>query len=164
LSTIRVKLTDSNKSPSNRTLNNNASDSHSIDVTNSKNFVDAETLRLKNMYERLNQRATPTTTGNGHYLKFTKDGEHKRLWFDHTKTTESDVEYPSDPGKKIHRVMFYCYQVENGQRSDVLEEWTTSVRTSKDILKWLLKGYFEIDITRHGMSKNDTRYDVDPVL
>jgi len=77
---------------------------------------------------------------------------------------EEDIEYPSEPGKKIHRVKFYVYQVENGRKSGILEEWTASVRTSKDIIKWLVKGYYEIDITRHGMNKNDTRYDVDPVL
>jgi len=160
---LRVTVIDSNKSASNSTLKN-ASNSTNVTNSDKPNFVDAETLRLKEMYERLNQRTSPTATGNGHYLKFKMDGEHKRLWFDHTKTVESDVEYPSEPGKKIHRVIFYVQQIENGRKSDVVEEWTTSVRTSTQIIKWLVKGYYEIEITRHGMTKNDTRYDVDPVL
>jgi hypothetical protein len=160
---LRVKVQEYNASPSNRTLKENASASHSIDVTNPKNFETAETLRLKEMYERLNQRATPVQIGDGHYLKI-KAGEHKRLWFDHTKTTEADVEYPSEPGKKVHRVKFYVREITNGKKSDVEEEWTTSVRTSTSIIKWLLKGYYEIDITRFGSTKNDTRYECDPVL
>jgi len=156
------KIDSASHSSSHSTSANNTS----TQATNNNakpTFVDAETLRLREMYERLNQRMSPTS-GNGHFLKFTKDGEHKRLFFDHSKTVEEDIEYPSEPGKKIHRVKFYVYQVENGRKSGILEEWTASVRTSKDIIKWLVKGYYEIDITRHGMNKNDTRYDVDPVL
>lgn len=153
----------SNSGSSSATIKNSNTAIKTSTSDNRPHFETAETLRLRDMYERLNQRAS-STPGNGHFLKFTKDGEHKRLFFDHTKIVEEDIEYPSEPGKKIRRVKFYVYQVENGQRSNILEEWTASVRTSKDIIKWLMKGYYEIDITRHGMSKNDTRYDVDPVL
>jgi hypothetical protein len=86
------------------------------------------------------------------------------LWFDHAKTVEADVEYPSEPGKKVHRVKFYVREITNGKKSDIEEEWTTSVRTSTSIIKWLVKGYYEIDITRFGSQKNDTRYECDPVL
>lgn len=147
--------TSNSNSSSDRTDKNSASNSGK---------VTDEAQHLRDMYERLNKRsALAGTTGNGHYLKL-KDGEHKRLLFDANKVTEDDVTYPSNPDKPVHRVKFLVKEIVNGKTLDVEEEWTTSVRTSTQVLKWLLKGYNQFDISRFGTDKNSTRYEVDPVL
>jgi hypothetical protein len=35
---------------------------------------------------------------------------------------------------------------------------------STQILKWILKGYNTIDVSRFGSEKNNTRYEIDPIL
>lgn len=151
--------TSNSNSPSDRTDKiNGASASNG-----NSNEVTGEAQRLKDMYERLNKRSALAGAGNGHYMKM-KDGEHKRLLFDPNKVTETDVSYPSAPDKPVHRVKFLVREIVNGKTSDVEEEWATSVRTSTQVLKWLLKGYNQIDIARFGTDKNNTRYEIDPVL
>ena len=144
--------TSSSNSSSDRTDNN---------ASNGKVTDDAQ--RLRDMYERLNKRSAAGTNGNGHFLKI-KDGESKRLLFDSNKITEGDVAYPSNPNKQVHRVKFLVKEIVNGKPSDQEEEWTTSVRTSTQVLKWIMKGYNQIDISRFGSDMNNTRYEVDPVL
>ena len=133
--------------------NNNASKSPGNKVT------DAEAKRLREMLDRLNKR----TASAGHYVKL-KDGESKRFLFDIDNMSEEDVAYPSNPTKPVHRIKFGVREVMNGKTSDTVEEWTTSSTTGKTVLKWLLKGYNQFDIARFGSAKNDTRYEVDPVL
>ena len=35
-------------------------------------------------------------------------------------------------------------------------EWTTSKTTGKEVLKWIMKGFFLLDISREGSGKFDT--------
>ena len=149
-------VSNHNIGSSDRTQNN-----ASTNNGNGHKVTEAQAERLREMLDRLNKRTA--SGGSGNYLKL-KDGENKRLQFDIDKFTEEDVAYPSNPNKLVHRVKFQVREILNGKTSDTEEEWTTSVTTSKSILKWLAKGYNQFDVSRTGSDKNNTRYEVDPVL
>lgn len=62
------------------------------------------------------------------------------------------------------RVNFWCWDItEEGQQDNLNNKepscWTASP-TSKDVIKLLKLGYFTQVIIRHGMTKENTWYDV----
>ena len=100
------------------------------------------------------------------------DGEIVCLLFDPNKVEHIVVTYPKKEGEKeepkpVNRIKFWVKQAdENGnvQKDSEEIEWTASETTGKAILKWVLKGFFLLDIERHGSGKFDTKYEISPHL
>ena len=69
--------------------------------------------------------------------------------------------------KTINRIIFYVKEAnDDGAVSDDSEEveWTTSETTGKEVLRWVLKGFFLLDVCRKGSGKYDTKYTISPHL
>lgn len=107
---------------------------------------------------------------NSKFLKFA-DGEEKVLLFDPNKAEHVVLTYPSKEGepenKPTNRIRFYlkAAKVDGTIADDVEEvEWTTSETTGKEVLRWVLKGFFLLDVSRKGSGKFDTKYTISPHL
>jgi hypothetical protein len=122
--------------------------------------------KLEGIVKQLDEKTT-----NSRFLKIA-DGEIVCLLFDPTKVEHIVVTYPKKEDEKeepkpVNRLKFWVKQTdENGIVPKDTEEieWTASETTGKAILKWVLKGFFLLDIERHGSGKFDTKYEISPHL
>lgn len=125
--------------------------------------------KLQNIVNQLEEKST-----NSKFLKFV-DGEEKVLLFDPNRVEHVVVKYPTKEGeeesKPTHRIKFFLKEAhgkDNGNSviTDEIDEieWTTSETTGKEILRWVLKGFLLLDISRKGSGKFDTKYTVAPHL
>ena len=121
--------------------------------------------KLQGIMNQLEQEST-----NSKYLKFV-DGEDKVLLFDPNKAEHVVITYPTKEGepenKPTNRIRFYLKAARSdGTISDNAEEveWTTSETTGREVLRWLLKGFFLLDVSRKGSGKFDTKYTISPHL
>lgn len=121
--------------------------------------------KLQDIMDQLEQKST-----NSKFLKFA-DGEEKVLLFDPKKAEHVVITYPSKEGESenqpTNRIRFYLKEanVDGTIRDDVEEvEWTTSETTGKEVLRWVLKGFFLLDVSRKGSGKFDTKYTISPHL
>ena len=122
--------------------------------------------KLEDIVKHLDAKTT-----NSKFLKIA-DGEIVCLLFDPMKVEHIVVTYPKKEGEKeepkpVNRIKFWVKQVdENGivPKDSEEIEWTASETTGKAILKWALKGFFLLDIERHGSGKFDTKYEISPHL
>jgi hypothetical protein len=163
------------------TTNNNKSTSSSEnksknDVTNENSAVaklaatrsaltEDTRQKLQVIMDQLEQKST-----NSKFLKFA-DGEEKVLLFDPNKAEHVVITYPSKEGepenKPTKRIRFYLKEANaDGIIMDDAEEveWTTSETTGKEVLRWVLKGFFLLDVSRKGSGKFDTKYTISPHL
>ena len=93
-------------------------------------------------------------------------GQHKEQNAEHVVIT-----YPNKEGeptnKPTNRVKFMLKEAnEDGRVPDDREEieWTTSETTGKEVINWIMKGFFLLDVSREGSSKFDTKYTLSPHL
>jgi hypothetical protein len=121
--------------------------------------------KLQVIMDQLEQKST-----NSKFLKFA-DGEEKVLLFDPDKAEHVVITYPSKEGepenKPTKRIRFYLKEANaDGIIMDDAEEveWTTSETTGKEVLRWVLKGFFLLDVSRKGSGKFDTKYTISPHL
>ena len=121
--------------------------------------------KLQGIMNQLEQEST-----NSKFLKFA-DGEDKVLLFDPNKAEHVVITYPTKEGepenKPTNRIKFYLKAARSdGTISDNAEEveWTTSETTGREVLRWLLKGFFLLDVSRKGSGKFDTKYTISPHL
>lgn len=121
--------------------------------------------KLQDIMDQLEQKST-----NSKFLKFS-DGEEKVLLFDPNKAEHVVITYPTKEGepenKPTNRIRFYLKEAKvHGTIADDVEEveWTTSETTGKEVLRWVLKGFFLLDVSRKGSGKFDTKYNISPHL
>ncbi|MGH9978860.1 MAG: hypothetical protein ACRD8Z_23965 [Nitrososphaeraceae archaeon] len=122
--------------------------------------------KLEGIVKQLDEKTT-----NSKFLKIA-DGEIVCLLFDPNKVEHIVVTYPNKEDEKeepkpVNRIKFWVKQAdENGivPKDSEEIEWTASETTGKAILKWVLKGFFLLDIERHGSGKFDTKYEISPHL
>lgn len=121
--------------------------------------------KLQGIMNQLEQKTT-----NSKFLKFA-DGEEKVLLFEPNKAEHVLITYPSKEGepenKPTNRIRFYLKEANvDGTIVDDVEEveWTTSETTGKEVLRWVLKGFFLLDVSRKGSGKFDTKYTISPHL
>ena len=93
------------------------------------------------------------------------------LLFDPEKIEHVVITYPNKEGepanKPMDRVKFMLKEANyDGRVPEDREEieWTTSETTGKEVLKWIMKGFFLLDISREGNGKFDTKYTISPHL
>jgi hypothetical protein len=123
--------------------------------------------RLEEMARQLDQ--TINQKGSGSYLRLAA-GETKVLLFspDPTKYKKEPVTYTDkQTGRSdtVERMKFLVYEADqDGNISDDAEEeeWTISLTTARDVLKWMSKGHFLLDVERQGSTKRDTKYFISP--
>jgi preprotein translocase subunit SecF len=101
-------------------------------------------------------------SSNAMFIKF-KDGEHKLLSFIPEKTYSDMVSYPNSPDKPVKRYKFYAYDLTFNRNSQEEKEWTVGPTVTKELLRWISKGYFVFSITRHGVDLKTT-YDIEPEI
>lgn len=123
----------------------------------------------KRKLDKLDSDIKPKST-NSKFFKFTA-GEEKCVLFDIDKIEHVVVKYPPKEGetesKPTNRVKFMIKIAHSdGTVTDDTEEveWTASETAAKEVIKWMRKGFFLLDIHREGSSKNDTKYDISPHL
>jgi hypothetical protein len=147
--------------------NNVISENSAIARLAAARSVLAENTRQKLQYimDQLEQKST-----NSKFLKFA-DGEEKVLLFDPNKAEHVVITYPTKEGepenKPTNRIRFYLQEAKiDGTVADDTEEveWTTSETTGKEVLRWVLKGFFLLDVSRKGSGKFDTKYAISPHL
>lgn len=169
--------TSTSKSASTSTQNNSTSqvqgtngesDNPVAKLSASRSLLSEDTRdKLQNIVDQLETRST-----NSKFLKIA-DGEEKCLLFDPGKVEHIVVKYPTKEGedesknKPVNRVKFFLKEAHgdgtlDGNAEDI--EWTTSETTGKEILRWVLKGFFLLDISRRGSGKFDTKYTIGPHL
>jgi hypothetical protein len=94
------------------------------------------------------------------------------------------VTYPNAPDKPVQRYKFYVYDLtttalSSGLNSTTIttttddnnvpikeeeeQEWTVNATVARELLRWLSKGYFIMNITRHGTDLKTT-YDIEPLI
>jgi hypothetical protein len=145
---------------------NDLTSTTSTATTTKKQILDEETKR-KN--ELLLQEIEKASAQASKFFKF-QDGEHKTLRMLPHLTEPTYVTYPSNPGEKVQRYRFVAFEQvlddQNGTLRDATsepKEWTVSVSVAKDLIKWINKGYFVLDITREGNSLS-TKYAITPYV
>ena len=110
---------------------------------------------------------------NSRFIKF-KDGEHKLLSLIADKVQPVIVTYPNAPEKPVHRYKFYVHDLttESDLNSRTAttnvpmneeQEWTVNATVARELIRWLSKGYFIMNITRHGTDLKTT-YDIEPLI
>ena len=121
--------------------------------------------KLQGIMNQLEQKSTSSK-----FLKFA-DGEEKVLLFEPTKAEHMVIAYPNKEGepenKPTNRIRFNLKEANvDGTIADDIEEveWTTSETTGKEVLRWVLKGFFLLDVSRKGSGKFDTKYTISPHL
>jgi hypothetical protein len=121
--------------------------------------------KLQDIMDQLEQKSS-----NSKFLKFV-DGEEKVLLFDPNKAEHVVITYPTKEGepenKPTNRIRFYLKEANmDGTVADDVEEeeWTTSETTGKEVLRWVLKGFLPLDVSRKGSGKFDTKYTISPHL
>jgi hypothetical protein len=121
--------------------------------------------KLENINEQLKRKTT-----NSKFLKL-GDGENKILLFNPERIEHVVITYPIKEGepanKPTNRVKFMVKEAnEDGRVPDDREEieWTTSETTGKEVLNWIMKGFFLLDVSREGSGKFDTKYTISPHL
>jgi hypothetical protein len=121
--------------------------------------------KLQSIMNQLEQKSASSK-----FLKFA-DGEEKVLLFEPNKSEHVVITYPSKEGepesKPTNRIRFHLKEtnVDGAIADDVEEvEWTTSETTGKEVLRWVLKGFFLLDVSRKGSGKFDTKYTISPHL
>ena len=130
--------------------------------------------KLENIVKELEEKPNKS----GKFLKIL-DGELRTLLFDPDKFERLEITYPvkegekesngssNKPAKPTRRIKFLVREAhENGIVPDDSEEieWTASETAGTDALKWILKGFFLLDVTRKGSTKLDTKYTISPHL
>jgi hypothetical protein len=123
----------------------------------------------KRKLDKLDNDIKPKST-NSKFFKFTT-GEDKCVSFDMDKVERIVVKYPPKEGetesKPTNRVKFMIKIAHSdGTITDDTEEveWTASETAAKEVIKWMKKGFFLLDVHREGSGKNDTKYDISPHL
>jgi hypothetical protein len=118
---------------------------------------------------------------NSRFIKF-KDGEHKLLSLIANKVQPVMVTYPNAPDKPVQRYKFYVHDLtttaSSGLNSTTItttnsnnvpmneeeeQEWTVNATVARELIRWLSKGYFIMNITRHGTDLKTT-YDIEPLI
>jgi hypothetical protein len=119
---------------------------------------------------------------NSRFIKF-KDGEHKLLSLIANKVQSVTVTYPNAPDRPVQRYKFYVYDLtttaSSGLNSTTIttttdnnnvsmneeeeQEWTVNATVARELIRWLSKGYFIMNITRHGTDLKTT-YDIEPLI
>jgi hypothetical protein len=119
---------------------------------------------------------------NSRFIKF-KDGEHKLLSLIANKVQIVTVTYPNAPDKPVQRYKFYVHDLTTTASSSGLnsttittttnnnnvplneeeQEWTVNATVARELIRWLSKGYFIMNITRHGTDLKTT-YDIEPLI
>ena len=147
--------------------NNNSINDPVAKLAASRGMLTEDTRhKLEDIVKQLDEKTT-----NSKFLKIA-DGEIVCLLFDPNKVEHIVVTYPKKEGEKeepkpVNRIKFWVKQLdENGivPKDSEEIEWTASETTGKAILKWVLKGFFLLDIERHGSGKFDTKYEISPHL
>jgi hypothetical protein len=123
----------------------------------------------KRKLDKLDNEIKPRST-NSKFFKFTA-GEDKCVLFDTDKVERIVVKYPPKEGetesKPTNRVKFMIKIAHSdGTITEDTEEveWTASETAAKEVIKWMKKGFFLLDVHREGSGKNDTKYDISPHL
>ena len=160
-----MKVENTNSSASTSTLKNQLNGTENNPAANlaaSKGMLPEDTRRkLEGILAQLDEKPSST---NGKFLKIA-DGEELCLLFDPEKIEHTVITYPSKagapPSKPTKRIKFWV-RVANGDgkvpadREEV--EWTASETAGGEALRWLVKGFFLLDISRRGSGMNDTKY------
>lgn len=128
--------------------------------------------RLLNISNQIEQKLA--SKFDGEISKFLKmqPGIKYTLLFDPEKIEKTTVEYKNEDGTKSSPTERLKCMVKitdeygnlHGDEFDQDVEWTVSLTTGQQILKWVLKGFYVLDIIRSGVGKFDTKYDVTPVI
>jgi hypothetical protein len=111
-----------------------------------------------------------------------KDGEHKLLSLIANKVQSVTVTYPNAPDRPVQRYKFYVYDLtttalSSGLNSTTItttdnnvplneeeeQEWTVNATVARELIRWLSKGYFIMNITRHGTDLKTT-HDIEPLI
>ena len=168
-STSTVQDTTNNKSSSSENkIKNNVIDENSAvaKLAAARSVLTQDTRqKLQDIMDQLEQKST-----NSKFLKFA-DGEEKVRSFEPNKAEHVVITYPSKEGdpenKPTNRIRFYLKEANvDGTITDDAEEleWATSETTGKEVLRWVLKGFFLLDVSRKGSGKFDTKYTISPHL
>ena len=91
------------------------------------------------------------------------------------------VTYPNAPDRPIQRYKFYVHDLtttsglnpqlqqqqltnnNNVPLNEEEQEWTVNATVARELIRWLSKGYFIMNITRHGTDLKTT-YDIEPLI
>ena len=179
---LKIKVPSSVQGTTNNENNNNNNSESKNDSKTLSNVIDSNSAvaklaatrsvltedtreKLQGIMNQLEQKSASSK-----FLKFA-DGEEKVLLFDPDTAEHVAITYPSKEGepenKPTNRIRFYLKEANvDGTVSDDVEEveWTTSETTGKEVLRWVLKGFFLLDISRKGSGKFDTKYTISPHL
>ncbi len=162
----------------NNTRTNTTTDSNDTPVARlaaSRYMLSEDTRhKLENIVKELEEKPNKSSK----FLKML-DGELRTLLFDPDKFERLEITYPvkdgeeesnggnSKPTKPTRRIKFLVREAdENGVVPDDAEEieWTASETAGTDAFRWILKGFFLLDVTRKGSTKFDTKYTISPHL
>lgn len=129
---------------------------------------------VKRRIEATRKDIEKLSSDSSKYLKKFADGEHRLLAFDKDRIPERSVQVVynnSKPEETVPRYVFYVWQNNNGEEltptatgmaaEEEAKEWTVSPTVANELLRWLAKGYFLLDVTRHG-TEFKTRYEIEP--
>jgi hypothetical protein len=105
------------------------------------------------------------------FLKFA-DGQHRLLLFDKDRIPEKSViiTFATQPTEPVARYVFFAWELTEQDKDNELKptmaveeakEWTVSPTVANELLRWIAKGYFLLDVTRHG-TEFKTRYEIEP--
>jgi len=98
------------------------------------------------------------------------------------KVQSVTVTYPNAPDRPVQRYKFYVYDLtttalSSGLNSTTItttdnnvplneeeeQEWTVNATVARELIRWLSKGYFIMNITRHGTDLKTT-HDIEPLI
>lgn len=140
--------------------------SSSTTTISKKQTLDEETRRKNEMLLKEIEKASAQSSK---FIKF-EESDHKILRMLPQQTEPITVRYPSNPDEEVRRYRFMVFEQTIDEESGALkdatqepQEWTTSVTVTKDLITWINKGYFVLDITREGKGLN-TRYRIAPYV
>ena len=144
------------QSHSSETLNNSAN----AQATKTTLTEDAR-HRLENLASQIDKQVA--SAGNSKFLKILAN-ESKVLLFDENRIEQISVTYPGSTDGPSERIRCFVREVSgNGAIIDQEpRDWTVSITTGRDILKWVLKGFKTLDVSRTGSGMRDTKYSISP--
>lgn len=124
--------------------------------------------KIKSSLQSIHEKNQRQQTGN--FIKFTADGQHKRLSF--TGNFRSEKVPAKDfktgepiQGKFTEQYFFDCYEITDPNRPSELSTWQRGSRDSETILYWLSNGKNVLDVTRSGQpGSKSTTYKIYPPI
>lgn len=151
-------MVNTSSGTSSSTINKNSS----AHTSSSATLSEESRRRLDEMQAKLNARLSKKGPA-GSYIKWDSDGCRRIIQFDPNRFEETEVPFPRST-KPVPRVNLWGQEVIDGKAQGTeLACITVSPTLAKDIFKMFKLGVTVLDITRHGMGKSDTWYDVQPV-